>query len=152
MERDAERARTEAVRQDYLTKSGTLTSCTKHSHNFYKMLEEIEILLSLHKKDLKVWEAVLAEAQTCGIYLRDGRDLLEELRKRMAGVDEERVVEAEKLAALVTETSRDLMDLGLPPIQEIPQVLRKAWEVLKAARIVLEHLWEVHASGAGHWN
>jgi hypothetical protein len=54
MERDAERARTEAVRQDYLTKSGTLTSCTKHSHNFYKMLEEIEILLSLHKKDLKV--------------------------------------------------------------------------------------------------
>jgi hypothetical protein len=82
----------------------------------------------------------LAEAQTCGIYLRDGRDLLEELRKRMAGVDEERVVEAEKLAALVTETSRDLMDLGLPPIQEIPQVLRKAWEVLKAARIVLEHL------------
>jgi hypothetical protein len=54
MEHDAERARTEAIRQDYLTKSGTLTSCTKHSHNFYKMLEEIEILLSLHKKDLKV--------------------------------------------------------------------------------------------------
>jgi hypothetical protein len=40
MERDAECTKTEAVWHEYLTKSCTLTSCTKHSLNFNKMLEE----------------------------------------------------------------------------------------------------------------
>jgi hypothetical protein len=42
-----------------------------------------------------------------------------------------------------------LVDLGLPPIRDIPQVPMRAQEVLKAAGVILEHLREAHASGAG---
>jgi hypothetical protein len=67
MERDVERAKTEVVRQDYLSKLRTLTSCTKHSLNVNKMLEEHQILLSLQKNDLNVQEATLAQGQACGL-------------------------------------------------------------------------------------
>jgi hypothetical protein len=43
----SECAQTEAVRQDYLSRSSTLTSHSKHSINFNRMLEERQILLSL---------------------------------------------------------------------------------------------------------
>jgi hypothetical protein len=52
MERDAERAQTKVIWQDYLTRSCALTSSFKHSINFNRMLEERQILLSLQKKDL----------------------------------------------------------------------------------------------------
>jgi hypothetical protein len=45
---------------------------------------------------------------------------MEELCERMARVTEERVTEAEKLAALVEVTSKVIMDIRLPPILEIP--------------------------------
>jgi hypothetical protein len=38
MERDAECVNIEAVQQDYLSKSHALTSCTKDSLNFNRML------------------------------------------------------------------------------------------------------------------
>jgi hypothetical protein len=44
---------------------------------------------------------------------------LEELHEHMVGVDKERVAKAAKLAALVKETSKALVDLRLPPIWEI---------------------------------
>jgi hypothetical protein len=74
---------------------------------------------------------------------------LEELRECMVGVEEECGTEAEKLVALVREASKVLMDLGLPPIREIPQVPWKAQEVLKAAGVILECLREPHAFDAG---
>jgi hypothetical protein len=77
---------------------------------------------------------------------------LEELHECMVGVEEERVTEAEKLAAPVGETSNALMDLVLPPIREIPQVPWKAWEVLKAVGIILKRLQEEHSSDAGPWD
>jgi hypothetical protein len=60
MEHDAEHAQTEAVWHDYLIRSRTLTLSSKHFINFNKMLEERQILLSLQKKDMKMWEAKLA--------------------------------------------------------------------------------------------
>jgi hypothetical protein len=54
MEHDVECAQTEAVRQNYLTRSRALTSNSKHSINFNWMLEEHQILLSLQRKDLKM--------------------------------------------------------------------------------------------------
>jgi hypothetical protein len=124
----------------------------KHSVNFNRILEECQIPLSLQKKDLKVREAKLAEDQTCGPYPYDRRDVpakLEELHERMARVEEKLVVEAEKLAALVEEVSKAFMDLKLPPIQEVPKVLRKVQEVLKAVGLILERLRGAHASGVG---
>jgi hypothetical protein len=41
-------------------------------------------------------------------------------------VEVDRISEAKELAALVTDISRDLMDLGLDLIQWIPLVLRQA--------------------------
>jgi hypothetical protein len=71
-----------------------------------------------------------------------------------ARVEEERVTEVEKLAALVGETSKVLVDLGLPPppIREIPQAPRKAQEVLKVAGIILECLQEAHGSDVSPWD
>jgi hypothetical protein len=53
MEHHAEHAQTEAVQHDYLTKSCTLTSYTKHSLDFNRMLEEHQILPSLQKRICK---------------------------------------------------------------------------------------------------
>jgi hypothetical protein len=47
MERDAERVRVEAARQDYLAWTRAFTSSSKHSINFNRMLEECQVLLSL---------------------------------------------------------------------------------------------------------
>jgi hypothetical protein len=77
------------------------------------------------------------------MYPHDGRDLLvklEELCELMAGVEEECVAKAEKLAALVGEASKVLVDLGLPPIRKIPHATREAREGLKEPGVILEHL------------
>jgi hypothetical protein len=107
------------------------------------MLKERQILLSLQKKDLKMREAKLAEEQACGLHPCDRWDLpveLEELHEHMTEVEEEHVAKTERLAALVVEASKALVYLGLPPILEVPQIPRKAQEVLKAAGIILERL------------
>jgi hypothetical protein len=73
MECNVECAQTKAVRQDYLTRSCVLTSISKHSINLNTMLEEHHILLSLHKNDLNMREAKLAEEEVHNIYSFDGR-------------------------------------------------------------------------------
>jgi hypothetical protein len=86
------------------------------------MLEECQILLSLQKKDMKMWEAKLAEEQACGLHSFDGRDMpakLEELHVHVARVEEERAIEAGELAALVIEASNILVDLRMLPIWEV---------------------------------
>jgi hypothetical protein len=121
--RDAEHAQTEAVQHDYLTISRALTSSSMHSININKMLEECHILLSLQKKDLKVWEAKDVEEQVCGLHSFIERDLLaklEELRVHVAGVDDECAVEAGELSALVIGGSNVLVDLRMLPIWDIP--------------------------------
>jgi hypothetical protein len=73
MECNVECAQTKAVRQHYLTRSRVLTSISKHSINLNTMLEERHILLSLHKNDLNMREAKLAEEEVHNIYSFDGR-------------------------------------------------------------------------------
>jgi hypothetical protein len=51
---------------------------------------------------------------------------LGELRAHAIGDEEERATEARKLAALVVEASNTLVDLGMLPIQEVPQNPKKA--------------------------
>jgi hypothetical protein len=45
----------------WVLQSCALTSSSKHSIYFNRMLEECQILLSLQRKDLKIQEAKLAE-------------------------------------------------------------------------------------------
>jgi hypothetical protein len=104
------------------TLGNALTSSSKHSIKFHRMLEECQILLSLQKKDMKMWEAKLAEEQACGLHSFDGRDMpakLEELHVHVARVEEERAIEAGELAALVIEASNILVDLRMLPIWEV---------------------------------
>jgi hypothetical protein len=76
-----------------------------------------------------VREAKVEEEQAHDQYPFNEWDLavdLEEFHVHVAGIEEECVAEAKKLVVLVREASKALVDLGLPPIREIPQVPRKA--------------------------
>jgi hypothetical protein len=57
---------------------------------------------------------------------------MEELHACVAGVEEEHAADAEELATLVVEASNTLVDLGMLPIREVPQISKKTQEVLKA--------------------
>jgi hypothetical protein len=121
----------------------------KHTLSLDKMLEETKVLLEEKKQDLKVWEATLVEVKTRGLNPQDNRDLLVELRERLGEVEADHVTEAEELASLMTNISKVLMDLGLSPIQGVPQVRNKAREVLKVTGSILERLREVPTSSIG---
>jgi hypothetical protein len=98
---------------------------------------------------------MLVKEQVCGLHPHDGWDLLMELegiRARVDGIGGERAVEAGQLSQLVMEISNAPADLGMLPIQDIPQLSRSAQEVLTTAGLLLERLREAQASGAGPWD
>jgi hypothetical protein len=76
---------------------------------------------------------------------------LEELREHAAGVENERDVEVVQLSRLIMEILDALAGLGLSPIQDIPTHPASAQDVLTAASLILQCLWEEHASDAGPW-
>jgi hypothetical protein len=76
---------------------------------------------------------------------------MEELHKRLAEVEGERVIEAVKLSQLVREISDALVNLGVIPIWDIPQHPKLAQDVLTAVGLVLERLREEHASSVDPW-
>jgi hypothetical protein len=61
MERDTACTQAEAARQDYRARLCASTSSSKHSINFYRMLQERQRLVSLQETDLEVREMKLAE-------------------------------------------------------------------------------------------
>jgi hypothetical protein len=76
---------------------------------------------------------------------------LEELRERMAGVENEFATEAMQLSWSVMEISDALVDLGVFPIRDIPLQPRSAQDVMTVVSLILECLREEHASSAGPW-
>jgi hypothetical protein len=64
----------------------------------------------------------------------------------------ERNTKAGQLSWLVVEISNALADLGMLPIQDIPQLSKLAQEVLTVAGLLLECLQKVSASSAGPWD
>jgi hypothetical protein len=97
-------------------------------------------------------EERLAEEQARGLYPFDGRDLsveLEELRRRVAGVESECVTEVVQLSWSVMEIFDALVDLGVFPIRGIPAHPESAQDVPMAANLILKHLREEHASSIG---
>jgi hypothetical protein len=74
-----------------------------------------------------------------GLHPPDERDLSAELEETRTCVDEikgERAAEAEQLSQLVVGISNALVDLGMLPIQDIPQLPKSAWEVLTTAGLI----------------
>jgi hypothetical protein len=81
------------------------------------------------------------EEQACGLHFSDGQDLsgeLEELHARVTGVKDEHAVEAGELSALAVEASNAVVDLGMLPIQDVPQLPKSAQEVLKVVSLILD--------------
>jgi hypothetical protein len=131
------------------------TSNSKHSINFNRMLEERQILLSLQEMDPEVQKVKLAEEQACSLHSFSGQDLsteMEDLRTRVAGVEDECTIEVGKLSMLVAGIPNARVDLKMLPIWDIPQLPMMAQEVLEVAGLILEHLREEDASGASPWD
>jgi hypothetical protein len=59
----------------------------------------------------------------------------------------ERITEVGRLAILVRDVSKVLVDLGMPPIPGITQDPRTTDDVLEAVGTILECMQEAYASG-----
>jgi hypothetical protein len=57
-----------------------------------------------------------------------------------------------RLSHRVVGISNALADLGMLPIQDIPQLPKSAWEVLSVADLILKRLQEVLAFDASLWD
>jgi hypothetical protein len=133
MEGDAECERAEAVRQDYRARIRASTTSCQHSLDFDRVLRGRQFILTVWEMDLKQWENRLVEEQVWGLYPFDGRDLsveVEEVREHMAGVENERTVEAMQLSRSVKEISDALVDWPCFPFGtslRIQNQLRMSW-------------------------
>jgi hypothetical protein len=74
---------------------------------------------------------------------------LERHHKRVARVEDDRATEAEQLSWSVRDIFDALVNLNVLPIQDIPSQPRSAKDVLMVFGLVLERLWDEHASGIG---
>jgi hypothetical protein len=78
-----------------------------------------------------------------GLHPPNGRVLSMELGQTCTHVDRingERATEAGQLSQLVVGISNALVDLGMLPVQDIPQLLKSARKVLLAAGLIVERL------------
>jgi hypothetical protein len=62
------------------------------------------------------------------------------------------VIEAGQLTTLVRDMSKVPVDLGMPPIPEIPRDTCTASDILEVVDVILEHLQEAYASDHGPWD
>jgi hypothetical protein len=104
---------------------------------------------------LEVREAILAEEQERGLHPPNGRFLSTQLyqtRVRVDRINGERATEVGRQLQLVIVISNALVDLGMLPIQDIPQLSKSVREVLPVAGLILERLQEALASSASSWD
>jgi hypothetical protein len=139
MERDACYVRADAVQWDFFAHACTSSSRSKQHTDLSRTLEECQILLSLEEADLEVREVILVEELERGLHFSDGRDLSAPLDKVM------------QLSQCIMGISNALVDLGMLPMQDIPQLLKSAQDVLPAANLILKHwpLVLVHGTKVG---
>jgi hypothetical protein len=105
--------------------------------------------------NLEVWVAILAGELQHDLHPPDKRDLSTDLDKahaRMDRIDSEHATEAERLSWHVMQISGVLVDLGMMPVQDIPQLSKWAREVLLAGDLILKHLQETLASSTSLWD
>jgi hypothetical protein len=136
---DAVRVHAEAVQWDFLARTRASSSRSKQLHHFSRTLEERQILLCLQETGREVQEMILVEEQARSLHPFNGRDHGRTHRRGWVII----VVGCGHFQ----RPSR----LGMLPVQDIPQFLTSAQEVLMAAGLLLECLREAWASGAGLW-
>jgi hypothetical protein len=99
-----------------------------------------------------VREAILAQEMERDLDPPDGQDMSTELDKAHTFVDrivEDYATKAEQLSRQVIQVADILIHLGLLPIEDIPQLLKRAQEVLPAVALIPKHLQEARDSSAG---
>jgi hypothetical protein len=77
---------------------------------------------------------------------------LDKARVHVDWIDGDRATEAEQLSQRLMRISVVLVDLGMLLVQDIPQLLKSAQEVLRTADLILKHLQEALASDVGPWD
>jgi thioester reductase-like protein len=105
--------------------------------------------------DPEVWEVILAEELEHDLHPTDGWDLSAELDKahvRVDRIDGGCATEAEQLSQWVMRISNVLVNLGLLPIQDTPQLPKSAQKVMSAVDLVMKHLQEALASDIDPWD
>jgi hypothetical protein len=120
---DVERTKAKATQKEYLYKTAAHIARAKHSLGLDKMLGEKKVELDGRERDLELCMAMLAEAQTRGLNpWVNHNELMEyvELWRLLKDAEADHVIEAGPLVTLVSDVSKVLVDLGLPPISEIP--------------------------------
>jgi hypothetical protein len=88
------------------------------------MLMEMKVQLNGKERDLNLHEAALVEAQFQGLNPRvNCEELMElvELQRCLEEVEVEHIIQDGRLAILVGDISKVLVDLGMPPIPRIPE-------------------------------
>jgi hypothetical protein len=68
------------------------------------------------------------------------------LRRLLQDVEVDRVIEAGRLAILLTDMSKVLVDLSMPPIPVLPRDPCTAGDLLGAIDVMLERLLETYAT------
>jgi hypothetical protein len=118
-------------------------------------LEEKKARLDGQEQDLILREEALSEARTRGLDpVERQEELVElvELRQRLEETRLARGAEAARLARIVGDMSGALVNLGMAPVPEIPQLPDKADDVLRAAGVVVERLKDAADNGFGLWD
>jgi hypothetical protein len=119
VECDVDHDRAEAIRLDYRARLHASTAGHQRSLDFDRVLCERQFILSVQGGGgLEQREEKLAKDQARGLYSFIERNLsveLEKLRESVAGVEDERAVEAVQPSWSVMEISDALVDLGVFP-------------------------------------
>jgi hypothetical protein len=121
-EHDASRTRAIATQRDYSAQVSASSSQSERCKAFTRTLEEHAALLGLQEMDLEVREAILAEELERSLHPPNGRDPSAELDKVYVCVDQI----ADDHAAKVEQVASILIDLGLLPVEFIPQLPKTA--------------------------
>jgi hypothetical protein len=155
VECDASHACVDAIWQDYSVHVSASSSWSKWLNALSWSLEERTALLCLQETDMKVHEVILAEGLEHGLCPPNGRDLpaeLDEAHTHVRRTTDDIAAEAEWLSRQVMQVAGVLIDLGLLPIEDVPQLPKIAREVLSVVDLILKRLQEALAFGDGPWD
>jgi hypothetical protein len=95
------------------------------------------------------------EARSLGLNPKENHDeLMEfiELRRLLQDTKVDCVTEAGRLAILVRDVSKVLMDFGMFPTPGIPRDPRTTDNILEMVNVILEHLRDTYASSHSRWD
>jgi hypothetical protein len=144
-----------AVQRDYLTQVSASKSQSKWRKALRLMLDERATLLGLQEMDLGVHEAILVKELERSLHHPDWRDMPVELDKTHAwvhGIADDRAAKAGRMLRRLVWVAGVLINLGLSPIDDIPQLLKIAQDALLSVILVLKCLQEALDSGVGPWD